>query len=223
MVTCGDLVRLARDRRVVRRESFFLQGDPASDVFVLCAGRIKTTQTGPSGEQVTLRLVGPGEAFGALDVGAGSLYPSGAEALQASHALIWDRGAFDQMAERHPVILRNVLRIVTERLRSLEQSCRELATVRVSARVSAALARLAVQMGQASDGGVLVALGREDIAQMTGTTPFTVSRLLADWESRGYLRSKREAVLLIDGPGLTRHVVADSRRSAVADETAGSD
>ena len=192
-------------------------------MFVLCAGRIRTTQSGPSGEQVTLRLVGPGEAFGALDVGPGGLYPSGAEALQASHALIWDRVAFDQMTEQHPVILRNVLRIVSERLRSLEQRCRELATVRVSARVAAALARLAVQMGQASDGGVLVALGREDIAQLTGTTPFTVSRLLADWESRGFLRSKREAVLLIDGPGLARHVAADSRRSAAAGETAVSD
>ncbi|MFN8094816.1 MAG: Crp/Fnr family transcriptional regulator [Vicinamibacteria bacterium] len=221
-LACSELVRLARERRVVRRESFFLQGDPASDIFILCAGRIKTTQVGSSGEQVILRLVGPGEAFGALEGEIGSVYPSGAEALQASHALLWDRGAFDVVANSHPVVLRNVLRIVSERLRALEQSCRELATVRASVRVASALSRLAAQMAQPADGGALVSLGREDLAQMTGTTPFTVSRLLADWEARGYLRSRREAILLMDGPGLARHVASDSRRPLPASASSSS-
>ena len=171
-------MRLARDRRVARRESFFLQGDPATDVFVLCAGRLKATQLASAGEQVILRLVGPGEAFGALEVGAGGQYPSGAEALEASHALLWDRTAFDAIAERNPIILRNVVRILSERMRSLEQSCRELATVRAAVRVASALVRLAGQIGRPVDGGALVALGREDLAQLTGCTPFTVSRFL---------------------------------------------
>ena len=107
---------------MARRESFFLQGDPATDVFVLCAGRLKATQLASAGEQVILRIVGPGEAFGALEVGAGGQYSSGAEALEASHALLWDRPSFDAIAEQNPVILRNVLRILSERMRSLEQS-----------------------------------------------------------------------------------------------------
>ena len=213
---CTDLVRLARDRRVVRRESFFLQGDPATDVFVLCAGRLKATQLASAGEQVILRLVGPGEMFGALEVGAGGQYSSGAEALEASHALLWDRCAFDEMAERNPVILRNVLRILSERMRLLEQSCRELATVRAAARVASALVRLAGQMGRPTDGGALVALGREDLAQLTGCTPFTVSRFLADWEALGYVKSRREAVILVDAPALVRHVDAGAARPASA-------
>jgi CRP-like cAMP-binding protein len=203
---CAGLVRLARDRRVVRRESFFLQGDPATDVFVLFAGRLKSTQVTSAGDVVILRIVGPGETFGALEIGPGGQYPSGAEALEPSHALLWDRYAFDQIAERHPVILRNVLRILSERMRSLEQSCRELATVRAAVRVASALLRLAGQMGRPADGGALVALGRDDIAQLTGCTPFTVSRFLADWEALGYVKSRREAVVLVDGPALARHV-----------------
>lgn len=198
-------MRLARDRRVVKRESFFLQGDPAADVFVLCAGRVKSTQVGAAGDVVILRLVGPGESFGALEIGAGH-YPSGAEAVEASHALLWDRCAIDQMAERHPVILRNVLRIVSERMRSLEQTCRELATVGAAVRVASALLRLAGQMGRPVEGGALVALGRDDVAQLTGCTSFTVSRFFADWEALGFLQSRREAVVLVDGPALARHV-----------------
>jgi CRP-like cAMP-binding protein len=69
-------------------------------------------------------------------------------------------------------------------------------------------------MGRPLDGGALVALGREDLAQLTGCTPFTVSRLFADWESRGYLQSRREAVVLLDAAGLTRYVAAAPRRAA---------
>lgn len=207
----ADLLRLARDRRVVRRESFFLQGDGATDVFVLCAGRIKVTRVAPAGEQVILRLVSPGEAFGALGLGAGGQHPSGAEALESSHALLWDRCAFEGIAERHPVVLRNVLRIVSERMRDLEQTLLEVATVRTSERVASALLRLASQVGRPVEGGVSVSLGREDLAQLTGCTPFTVSRLLADWEEAGYVWSRREAVVLIDGPGLAEHAALGSR------------
>jgi CRP-like cAMP-binding protein len=213
----ADLVSLARDRRVVRRESFFLQGDTATDVFVLCAGRLKATQLASAGEQVILRLIGPGEAFGALEVGAGQ-YPSGAEALEASHALLWDRCAFEAIAERNPVVLRNVVRILSERMRALEQSLRELATVRAASRVASALVRLAGQIGRPVDGGAFIALGREDLAQLTGCTPFTVSRLLADWEESGYVRSRREAVVLLDGPALVEHVAAVPRRAGTVAE-----
>jgi CRP-like cAMP-binding protein len=205
------LVGLARDRRIVRRESFFLQGDPASDVYILCAGRLKTTQVAAAGEQIILRLISPGEAFGALGLGAGGQYASGAEALEPSHALLWDRGAFEEIAEQNPVVLRNVVRILSERMRALELSLREIATVRTAGRVASALLRLANQVGRTVDGGVSVTLGREDLAQLTGCTPFTVSRLLADWEECGYVRSRREVVVLVDGSALAEHVASGSR------------
>ena len=216
--SCREFVRLARDRRIVRRESFFLQGDPASDVFVLCAGRLKMTAVVPAGDEMLLRLVVPGEAFGSLDVASGGVYPAAAEALEPSHALLWDRCAFETIAERQPVLLRNVIRILSERMRVLEQANRDLATVRVPQRVAAALARLAVQIGRPTENGAVIALGREDLGQMTGTTAFTVSRLLADWEERGYVESRREAVVVVDAPGLARHVAADEARRLASNE-----
>jgi CRP-like cAMP-binding protein len=215
---CSELVRLARDVRVARRERFFDQGDPASVVLVLCAGRVKLTHGGDGCERVILRVVVPGEVFGAIDVVDGGAHRLGAQALEASHALGWDRCVLDALAARQPILLRNVVRILGERLRSLEQSWRDLATVRVPHRVAAALTRLAVQIGRPGEGGTIVALGREDLAQMTGTTPFTVSRLLSDWESRGYVRSRREAVVVLDATALGRCAADVPRDAATAGE-----
>ena len=75
---------------------------------------------------------------------------------------------------------------------------RELATERVAARVARALLRLAGQSGREVDGGVLVdhPLSRQELAEMTGTTLYTVSRLLSGWEDAGIVEAGRERVMV---------------------------
>jgi CRP-like cAMP-binding protein len=45
---------------------------------------------------------------------------------------------------------------------------------------------------------VEIGLSREELAQLTGTTLFTVSRLLSQWEKQGIVSSRREAVVVCD-------------------------
>jgi len=48
------------------------------------------------------------------------------------------------------------------------------------------------QVGQSIDGGFEIRLSREELAQLTGTTVFTVSRLLSMWERRGIVRTQTQ-------------------------------
>jgi hypothetical protein len=54
-----------------------------------------------------------------------------------------------------------------------------------------------------------VSLSHEELAQMTGTTLFTVSRLFSAWETRGLVKPRREAVTTSDVQAL----------SAIAEDT----
>ncbi|MHB8818430.1 MAG: helix-turn-helix domain-containing protein, partial [Bellilinea sp.] len=60
------------------------------------------------------------------------------------------------------------------------------------------LLRRASQAGKKTDDGVLIdlALTRQDLAEMTGTTLYTVSRILSQWETQGLVRSGRERVTI---------------------------
>ena len=60
------------------------------------------------------------------------------------------------------------------------------------------MTRLARKTGKRVEGGVLLdlPLSREDLAAMTGTTLFTVSRLLAEWERGGLVEVGRERVVI---------------------------
>jgi len=88
------------------------------------------------------------------------------------------------------------------RLNELEVRFREISTEKVAPRLSSQLVRLLDQVGRQADGHVEIALSRRELAQLTGTTLFTVSRLLCSWESRGIVSARREAVLVHNVPAL---------------------
>jgi CRP-like cAMP-binding protein len=68
----------------------------------------------------------------------------------------------------------------------------------VAQRVARTLLRLARQAGQREEEGVLIGLplSRENLAEMTGTTLYTVSRILSGWEEQGLVEAGRERVLI---------------------------
>ena len=58
--------------------------------------------------------------------------------------------------------------------------------------------RLTRQFGRRTPNGVLLdmPLTREDLAQMTGTNLYNVSRILSKWEQAGYIQTGRGQIVL---------------------------
>lgn len=70
----------------------------------------------------------------------------------------------------------------------------------VERRVAHAILRLARQAGRRIEGGVQIdfPITRQDVAQMTGTTLHTVSRILSAWEDQGLVEGGRKRIVLRD-------------------------
>lgn len=67
-------------------------------------------------------------------------------------------------------------------------------------RVAHALLKLVKQAGKKTEEGILIdfPISRQDIAEMTGTTLHTVSRLLSAWEDQGLVKSERQKVTVVE-------------------------
>jgi CRP-like cAMP-binding protein len=182
----------------------FREGEPAVSFFFVLEGRLKLTQTGADGHEVVMRFVGPGEAAAALAVFSGAVYPVTASAVGPTRLLVWPHEAVRGLLLEHPPLALNALKLLSDRIREMQERFRELATERVAQRVARTLLRLARQSGRKTGEGVLIdqPITREELAQMTGTTLFTVSRVLSEWEARGLVASGRERVLIRDPHGL---------------------
>jgi CRP-like cAMP-binding protein len=188
----------ARTKAIGTGELFFNEGEAADAFFVLTSGRVKLTQLTPEGHQVVLRLAGPGDAFGGAGAFGDETYPISAEAVEPAAALVWTSGAIRQLLESEPRVALNAVQFVARRLYDLQRRHRQLMTERVERRVARALLRLVQEAGRRVDAGVEIdfPVSRQDIAEMTGTTLFTVSRLLSAWEERGIVRSGRQRIIL---------------------------
>jgi CRP-like cAMP-binding protein len=196
--TLRRIVGLAHSKQLPGGKLFFSEGDQAESFFMLTGGRVKLTQLTPEGHQIVLRLIGPGDAFGGVGAFGDPTYPVSAEAVEESTALAWTSTTMRQLLESEPAMALNALRFVAGRYHDLQRLYRQAMTERVERRVARALLRLVHDAGRRVDAGVEIAfpVSRQDIAEMTGTTLFTVSRLLSAWEERGLVRSGRQRIVL---------------------------
>ena len=188
----------ARLKRFNRGEMLYVEGDPVERALLLISGSVKITQVGPKGLEVILRLGGPGDVLDTVSLFSSGRHYTTAQVIRRCTALVWDAGIFKDLVESIQVLHRNMIRFTYGHLRELEERFRELATERVAPRVARQLIRLQEQACSPENGDVEIGLSREGLAQMTGTSLFTVSRLLSAWEAHGLVNSRRESVMISD-------------------------
>jgi CRP-like cAMP-binding protein len=186
---------------------YFFQGDPADHLYVLTSGQAKLMQTNPNGQNVNLRTLYPWQMFGALGaIREMATYPASAQALEDSTALAIRSDFFHDMLETRPYMSFDLMQLMTSYIQEMQDRYRELATERVEQRVASTLLRLASQTGIKAGKETIIelAFSRQDMAEMTGTTLYTVSRLLSDWERKGIIATGRERVSILKPHELVR-------------------
>ena len=192
---------------------FFLQGDDAKHLYILTSGQVKLMQSNPNGQQVNLRTIYPWQMFGALGAVRMDMptYPATAQTLEDSTALAVPSLFLRSMLETRPYLSFDLMTLMTSYIQEMQARYRELATEKVEQRVANALVRLAGQSGLRSnkEAGIELSFSRQDVAEMTGSTLYTISRLLSEWERRGILKTGREKIIILQPHELVR--IADGQ------------
>ena len=198
------VAQAAENHEVQRERYFFEDGGHGDTVYLLRHGCAKITQAGPRGTEVLLRVVGPGELFGAMGDLGDQLRPVSTQALCWCQALSWNRTVIGRLMRTYPVIALNALSELEDQLFELQSRYQELATERVEQRLARTLIRLVQKAGRKIQGGLLIdlPLSRQDLAAMAGTTLWTVSRVLSAWERNGVIAFGRQKLAILQLGGL---------------------
>ena len=180
------------------------QGDPALSFYILLQGYAKLAQVTPDGHEIVGRFVGPGQAFGVIAALSDATYPFSAQTLDRCEALVWAGEVLAQLIEHHPPIAFNALRLMVERNQQTQQRYQELLTENVAQRVARALVTLLAQAGNDTGSGILIDIpfSEEDLAELTGTTVFSVSRILNQWQRNGWVELGRKRIQVLNPQAL---------------------
>ena len=201
------IAALGIPRAVEEGAYFFFQGDTAEYLYILIHGMAKLLQISADGHQVNLRTIAPNQLFGAVGAVENlATYPACAQTIEDSIALAIPSADFHRLLEARPHLSFGLMRLMTGYIQEMQERYRELATERVEQRIARAVLRLAGQSGRKVDEGLLIELpfSRQELAEMTGTTLYTVSRTLSAWEKHGMISAGRERVVITNPHALVR-------------------
>jgi len=196
----------ATPRRVAQGDAVFEQGAPAKSFFLLLHGRLKVTQVTHDGQQIIVRMVHPGDLFGFAMALRRQDYPGTATAAAESLILGWPTDTWSRFVEQNPRLAMSAMQTIGQRLEEAHTRIREMSTEEVEKRVAHAVLRLSKQAGKAVGTAIKIdfPISRQDIAEMTGTTLHTVSRILSAWEGKGIVEGGRQKLTVIDPQRLLR-------------------
>lgn len=205
----AQLTARATPLRIPQGDAVFEQGGEAVAFYLLLHGRLKVSQVTSDGQQVMVRVVHPGDLFGFAQALARPDYPGTARAAVESLAISWPMADWDAVVQNNPRLAINAMQTIGQRLDEAHTRLREMSTQEVERRVAHTVLRLADKAGRIEKAGTRIdfPITRQDIAEMTGTTLHTVSRLLSKWETQGLVLGGRQKLTVTDATGLAK--VAD--------------
>lgn len=190
----------AHVKRTLKGESVFDQGGNAETFYVLLQGHVKDVQITSAGQQMVVRYVNPKEFFGCASLMGIMHYPTTALAIKDSVILSWSATDMVRLMRCHPSIALNALVGVGRQLMDTLSRTGAVHSERVSRRIARTLLHLVRTSGRQLDTGIKIdfPISRQDLAEMTGTTLYTVSRTLSKWQKVGILRSGRQSIVVIN-------------------------
>jgi CRP/FNR family transcriptional regulator, nitrogen oxide reductase regulator len=200
-ITSKDLdavLESASLRAAPRAGFFFLEGDSPNRVYVLIQGKIRLVRSGPQGREVILGFIEPGEPFGYVAVWAGTAHAVSAQAAQASRALAWEAATVARYVAKDPGLAIRGLRLMARHVEGSWDRVQDISTGRVEWRIARALLRLARFQERTVDAGTALTLDvrEQDLAELVGSTAYTVSRILSAWKRAGIVDVRRERIIL---------------------------
>lgn len=196
--------KLFREHGFQAGETIYYAGDPAERLYVVASGKVKLLRHTLSGKNILLDLLTPGEFFGSLSSLGDEVYPDTAQAQTAVCVLGISAEDFRKILDSYLPVALKVLDVTASRLKEAHERIRQLSAHSVEHRIAYTLLKLAEKFGEQQEVGCLiqVPLSRDDLAEMTGTTTETASRVMSQFQKEGLITSGRQWVAITGFEGL---------------------
>jgi CRP-like cAMP-binding protein len=180
------------------------EGDSAEALHLLTRGTVSIRAHAPSGNALTLAVLGPGETFGEMAlVGQRATRAATVTALETTETLSLHRDQFEQLRATNPAVDRFLVQVLAGQVIKLDDRLMEAMFTPASERVLRRLFELCRLYGDGTP-GTIVPLTQEMLASMAGTSRPTANQALRRAERAGLVAVRRASIQLLDPAGLKR-------------------
>ena len=194
------IMDMAVRRSYPKNSLIVIEEDHGDTLFIIAMGMVKITRLNEEGREVILAILGSAEFFGEMALLDGQGRSANVMALEDSILFTLNRRHFLDVLERFPSISIHLLKEMALRLRKSDQQIKSLSLSDAEHRIGIALHRFAEDMGVFKLGAVTISRlpYQQDIANMSGTSRETVSRMLKNLENKGLVDREGRRLVIRD-------------------------
>jgi len=177
-----DLARYAGNRRLVRGDILFNEGEAPDALYVVLRGRVAIANKSFDGRESVVALMEPGDLFGEMGMLDGRPRSAEGRALEPSEVLVLEYGPVRDLLEQHPELLWGVVRMLADRLRGMDEALADSVFLDVTGRTAKRLLELANGANE-----FLLPVTQEELAGMVGASRERVNKAIASFIRLGWL------------------------------------
>ncbi len=168
--------------------------DTNSFMYIIVHGKVKIYQIGDQGKEMILSVHGAGEFFGEMSLIDGKTDPATVAAMEPSMIAIISRNDFYSLLHSQKKLLENLLEILCSRIRESWKKIQMLNFNDAAQRIKMLLLMLSEDYGEQTQFGTTlrIKLIHQNIADMTGLTRETVTRVLDKWKKNDEIRMTKD-------------------------------
>jgi CRP/FNR family cyclic AMP-dependent transcriptional regulator len=199
--------RRAHRRAFAARAGVMTAEQPGEAVYIVLHGTVKIHVEQPDGRDVILSILGSGDLLGELSL-IDSLGRSASVTTLEDSLMLWmDKGTFQELLENHPPVARNLVRILSARVRLSDQLIQALATLDVYGRVARQLLAFAEKYGRpVSDGlQIRIRFTQGDMADLVGASRKRVNQVMVSFKEQGLIAEQEGRITVHNREGLSRY------------------
>jgi CRP/FNR family cyclic AMP-dependent transcriptional regulator len=202
----ADLARHGRPRRLRAGASLFTEGSRSETVVVVISGRVKVFTSAADGAEVVLAVRGPGALLGELAAIDQQPHSASVRSLEPVEVVTVGLREFTAFLQEHPRTMWLLMRILTSRLRDADRKRIEFGVHDAPSRVARRLVELVDRFGEPTESGIMITLPltQDELASWVGASREAVTKALRTLRARGYVRTKRRMITVVDIEGLRR-------------------
>ncbi len=174
------------ERRYPKGATVMEEGLPGDYMYVIAEGRVKVTKLSEDGREKILEMMGEGAFVGEMALLDQAPRSATVKTLSNSRLLALSRADFLSLLRRNADLALHVIQELTRRLRETDEQASSLSFLRVKDRAKGLLVRLA-EVSPESGVRMTPTLTHQQMADMIGTSRETVTRVVKDLKSTGWL------------------------------------
>ncbi|MES2768352.1 MAG: Crp/Fnr family transcriptional regulator [Bdellovibrionota bacterium] len=177
-------------------ETIFREGDSPQGLYCIDNGIIRLNHIDEEGNEVILRFHKAGEMLGYRALFAEEKYHATAVAQENSEVCFIPKNIVKELMAKEPDLALSILKQVSKEIHSTEDRMTSIISKPVKSRVAEALIYFKNELPESK-------WTRKDIAEWIGTTPETVMRTLAHFESEGFIHQEGRLIRIADDQAIS--------------------